>query len=184
MNSSANSASNGYRGCGLGARQQFNLSLRFCTLSQNTRSCCLYFSTYILNNDISCLNVLNNSCESNSTYPGFIHVRSPLTLSRGIFQSNRFDYFLGSFSSEAPAITFSDCVFDVQSLNKTNSVSFSTTNCLYETQPTSLAYCPATPVPYATGSRTSSFTVAWGILTRKRRKFLQLGLFTLAMVCR
>jgi hypothetical protein len=108
-----------------------------------------------------------------------------VTLLSCVFQSNTFDYFVGTSPDLTVNITFINCVFDVQSLNATNAVSFSTTGCTYKTQPTSLTDCRTrTPVPTATRSQTSSFTVAWDVLTRRRRRFLQLGLFTLAMTCR
>jgi hypothetical protein len=191
VNSSANSASTAYRGSGLGVRYQFNLSLHFCTFSQNTRACCLYFSTLILNNDISCIHLLNNSCESDTSYPGLILVRSTLILSLAIFQRNMFDFFLGGVGSSSITIDFVECVFDFWSLSTTESISFLTTKCTYNTLGTSFAECgpwapapttsePQTPIP----SQSASFTFTSEVMMRTQRVVLRLGLFTFAMVCR
>jgi carbohydrate-binding DOMON domain-containing protein len=134
-----------------------------------------------------------------------------VTLWSCAFQLNAFDYFLGTSSSYTVNIMFINCVFDVQSLNKTNSVSFSTADCTYETRPTLLADCPTrTPMQSPTstisrtpaetrtptmsrtairtvtrspaGSQTPSFTSALDILSRQKRVFLRFGPFTLALV--
>jgi hypothetical protein len=151
VNSSENSASGGAFGSGLGAETHSNLSLRFCTLARNTQSCCLFFGVDVLSHGISCVAMVNNSCTSEDSWPGLINVGSDLTLSRCVFQSNTFDYFLGTHSSVTHVITFVNCVFDAE-LNMTHSVSFSTTNCVYETSPTLLADCSTQPVPSRTAT--------------------------------
>ena len=93
INSSANYAE--VAGSAFHFFQHFNLSLHFCTFSRNAPANCLFFSDYIINSDISCVVVLNNSCQSHVTYPGLIFVLSTLAMSNCVFQSNTFDYFLG-----------------------------------------------------------------------------------------
>jgi hypothetical protein len=186
LNSSANYAPR--LGSAFHCLGHFNLSLHFCTFSRNAPANCLFFSNDILSSDISCVALTDNSCQSDSGYPGLIGVLSIVVLSNSVFQSNTFDYFLGSALSYEGSITFINCVFDFQSLNKTLSVSLSTTRCTYETEPTSLIDCQSrTPMPSrtaaksSTASQTSSFTFAWDVLTRQRRMFLGLGLFTLVI---
>jgi hypothetical protein len=151
VNSSTNFASEAEGGSGLGTNCHYNLSLRFCTLTRNARRCCLFLTWSIQNSDISCVAMLNNSCESDSSYMGFIFVRSTLTLFNCVFQSNTFDYILGGDHS----ITFANCEFDFQLLNKTGDISFSTTNCTYEIQQTSLTDC-RTRTPMRSGTQTKS----------------------------
>jgi hypothetical protein len=147
--------------------QHFNLSLHFCTFSGDAPANCLFFGNDIASSYISCLSLTNNSCQSDPEFPGFICVSSPLTLLSCVFQGNTFDYFLGSSTSDSSAIGFINCVFDIESLNRTGTVSFSTTGCVYETQPTFLADChsrtrTASPSPTRTASlmptRTASRT--------------------------
>jgi hypothetical protein len=191
VNSSANYAEEG--GSAFHAYKHFKLSLHFCTFSRNAPANCLFFSNYIMNSDISCVALLNNSCQSYSEYPGLIFLLSTLAMSNCVFQLNTFDYFLGGDY----IITFVNCVFDVPSLNKTESVSFSATIYIYEPQPTSLADCRTrtrsptatrTPTeatsrtPTDTESQTPLFTAAWDVLTRRRRAFRGFGPFTLTMM--
>jgi hypothetical protein len=102
-------------------------------------------SNNIINSDISCVALTNNSCRSYFNRPGLILLLSTVAMSNCVFLSNRFDYFIGAISSFTGNITFISCVFDVQSLNKTLSISLSTIDCTYESRLTSLAPCPAAP---------------------------------------
>jgi hypothetical protein len=103
------------------------------------------------------LSLTNNSCQSHFFWPGFIFLLSPLTLLSCVFQGNTFDYFIGGWPSNPYAIGFINCVFDIESLNRTGPVSFSTTGCVYETQPTFLADCHSR-TRAASRTRTASCT--------------------------
>jgi hypothetical protein len=64
-----------------------------------------------------------------------------VTFSNCVFQSNTFDYFLGTPSFEGGNATFINCIFDIPALNVTNSVAFSITGCSFETRRTFLTEC-------------------------------------------
>jgi hypothetical protein len=53
-------------------------------------------------------------------------------MSNCVFQSNRFDYFLGTEPTDTGTVTFIKCVLDIHFLNTTLSLSFSTTDCTYQ----------------------------------------------------
>jgi hypothetical protein len=86
--------------------------------------------------------MINNSCHLGAL-PGLIFIEGNVELFSCVFQSNDFDAFVGSGSFPG-YITFINCAFDIQSLNKTNSVVFSTTMCTFVPQPTSLPQCANT----------------------------------------
>jgi hypothetical protein len=142
--------------------RHFKLSLHFCTFSRNAPANCLFFSNGIMNSDISCVALTNNSCQSDPEDPGLIYVLSTVAMSNCVFQSNTFDYFLGSSRPSGGDITFINCVFDFPSLNETGSVSFTVANYIYELQPTSLADCTHTrsDIPYPSPTATRSQTPA------------------------
>jgi hypothetical protein len=106
LNSSANRAS--ARGSGICAAGHFGLSLHFCIFSRNVPANCLYFGDAILNGDLDCLAVFDNSCRSHSLHPGLIHVLSSLTLLNSVFYSNTFDFFLATESSREMFDDFRD----------------------------------------------------------------------------
>jgi hypothetical protein len=108
------------------------LSFQFCTFWSNGDRNCLVFADGIENSDISCLGVINNSCQSSDRRPGLLHLDSMITFYGCIFQLNTFDYFVGSVSDAIndTEVTFIDCVFDFEELNTTRSISISTTNCV------------------------------------------------------
>jgi hypothetical protein len=68
-------------------------------------------------------------------------VRSTVTLSNCVFQSNTFDDFLGGDDY----ITFTKHMFDIQWIDPTGNVSFATKNCVYNTQITLSGLCKLLP---------------------------------------
>jgi hypothetical protein len=152
VNLSANYA--GQAASALHVFQHFKLSLHFCLFSRNAPASCLFFGDYIMNSDISCVALTNNSCQSYPDDPGLLQVLSIVAMSYCVFQSNTYDYFLGRSIPEVGSITNINCVFDLQSLNKTLYASFSTTDCTYKAQPTSLPECRSrTPMPSRTQTK-------------------------------
>jgi hypothetical protein len=157
VNSSANDAGQG--GSAFESYSHFNLSLHFCTFSRNSPANHLFVDWAVRNSDTSCVALTNNSCQSDSGYRGLIFVLSTLAMSSCVFQLNTFNYFLGAGSSSSGNITFANCVFDFQSLNKTHSVSFSTTDYTYNTQTNFLIGCRTwTPMPTRTHMKMRSPT--------------------------
>jgi hypothetical protein len=143
LNSSANQVT--FRASALYVGEQYRLSLHYATFSGNVRGNVLYLSADILGGDISCVSLVNNTCQGTA---GLLEVHSAVTLTNSVFQLNTFKYFVGGSRRAA----FSNCVFDVRTLNKTGSASFSTTKCTYNTQRTQFPECsarPPAPVPTA-----------------------------------
>jgi hypothetical protein len=124
VNSSANDASS--CASGLDVSSQFNLLLPLCIFARDTRANCLLFSTGIVTSRISCLPVVNNSCQSDEGYPGLILARSDVTLTSCVFQANMFDYFLARCCSESTKVICVECVFD-QPISTTNVIMWTTT---------------------------------------------------------
>jgi hypothetical protein len=139
LNSSSNQATR--FGSGLLSRSQFNLAFWFSFFSGNGRGGCLTFFSSIQNNDIYCLMLVGNSCTSDTSDPGFILADSTIVMSSCVFQSNTFDYFVGSEGSYAESVTFIDCVFGFETINKTRSVTVTSTSCTVVAQPTQLPQC-------------------------------------------
>jgi hypothetical protein len=148
VNSSANEAT-GY-GSGIGPCLLSDPSFRFWVLSRNAHANCLS----LVGGSYWCVAMSNNSCQSGRTNPGLIYASSSPTLSNSVFQSNTFDYFVGrGWSGFSVLFTFIGCVFDISSFSATGVVSFSTTNCTYAAQPTSLTACrPRSPGGTPVGS--------------------------------
>jgi hypothetical protein len=141
VNASLNSASNW--GSALVTGNQNGPAIRFCLFEQNSPRNCLLFFGQMPGHDISCLELLNNSCQSTDEDPGLVHVtdRLDVTLRSCVIQSNTVDFILGTSAGFGAIVTFVNCVFDFDSFKITRSVSIATTNCIYGTQPTVLADC-------------------------------------------
>jgi hypothetical protein len=137
--------------------QHYVLSLHFCTFAHNRPANCLAFGGYIYGNTITCIDLFNNSCVSTtSQFAGLFCVHSSVTLTRCIFQSNDFDFFIGAESIEFRVVLVL-CVFGFESVSTAGNVSWSTSGCSYVTQRTSLADCiTRTPPPTRTPTRSAS----------------------------
>jgi hypothetical protein len=152
LNSSMNEAIYGSSGALM--ELHLHLSCHFCVFSQNTPDNCLTLFI-IQNSDISCVSVVNNSCQS-GIIPGLMMLpHSYIVMRNCIFRENVFVFFIGTFLPSPGGVTFIHCCFDILALKGTNSVSFSTLNCIYKLESTSLIECPTrTPM----GSRTATIS--------------------------
>jgi hypothetical protein len=154
LNSSLNRVSSW--ASGICAESHYVLSLHFSTFWRNTAGNCLYFPEKIVNNNISCLTVVNNSCVSERWHPGLLYAKVVLTFSDTVFQLNSFDYFLGTDvdapnAGAYPEVAFINCVFSDETLSGTNPISFWQTRCTIAAELTSVPEClgdgPQTPPP-------------------------------------
>jgi hypothetical protein len=163
---------------------QVSLSLRFCQFASNVRGNCLKLSN-IVDNDILCLEIVNNTCISTADgYKGLLVVIGhEATFTSCVFQMNTYDAFVGG---EEATVTFVGCILDGQPLNATgDSMAVATASCVYELSRTGLADCgwaghaagstslSRTEVP-ATAEQTraiqsGSFTVGWETFMQPRQ---------------
>jgi hypothetical protein len=118
LNSSSNSASS--YGSGFCVYNVYHLYIQFSSFCKNGAHNCVMLHEGIENNNISCVALLDNSCESKADFAGLIYVASGATLSHCVIQSNSFDYFLGGPSS----VTLFDCILDSDVFNTTSNVSY------------------------------------------------------------
>jgi hypothetical protein len=91
-NISANSGSHG--ASAFSTEKHFKLVLTFCDVRVNTQANCIFFWV-IKSDNISCLGLFNNSCQS-ADYPGLVYVYAILSVSNCVFLGNTFDWFLGT----------------------------------------------------------------------------------------
>jgi hypothetical protein len=141
VNSSANCV--GESGSGLETGAHFNFSFHFSIFCSNSRGACLCFDSGILNSDISCLTLRNNTVEPDTYRPSLLSVYSTVTLRNCVFQVNLAAWFVEAVAGEAGSISLVACVIDSESLTATGSLSFSTADCTSTSDPTDLAECSA-----------------------------------------
>jgi hypothetical protein len=143
LNSSANSATDWGSGMFLG--NHYRLAFRFSVFTRDGPSSCVLLSALDVTGDISCLALVNDTCTSKSDHPGLLFVRPTVTMTSCVFQSNHFDYFLGT-DQRTSHVSFVRCVFD-GAPNKTNSISFAQSNCTFVIAPTIPAECTTRTAP-------------------------------------
>jgi hypothetical protein len=97
----------------------------------------------IVGNGISCLRLFNNTCGGQS----ILCSDSGLIVLGSVFESNRYEHFVGSHSSSSIVFEFIECVFDVQILNKTGSASVTFTDCLYTASVSQCSIHTRNPTP-------------------------------------
>jgi hypothetical protein len=139
VNSSGNTGS--VSGSGIYLCFIYNLSFKFSTFVKNSPTSTIFFDWHLVNSDISCLALNNNSCPKSGRYPGLIYIEANVTISSSVFQGNSYDYFLGTYYREVGTIAFVKCVFDVPELNTTAAVTFSTSDCVVQKEKTVLGQC-------------------------------------------
>jgi hypothetical protein len=139
LNSTANRASS--EGSGFDFYHHFNLSFRFSLFRGNGPVSCLLFeqaSTV----DAVCITILNNSCASCESRPGLIRASdSDVVLVNCVFAGNVFDIFLAALETDPGRVTFINCIFDIDAINKTNGVEYTEVSCRFLADPTSPPEC-------------------------------------------
>jgi hypothetical protein len=177
---------------------QVSLSLRFCQFAGNVRGNCLKLSD-ILDNDILCLEIVNNTCISTATrYMGLLVVIGyEATFTSCVFQMNVYDAFVGGGET---TVTFVGCILDGQPLNATDgSMAVVTASCVYELSRTGLADCgwaghaagstslSRTEVPETAEQtraiQSGSFTVGWETFMRPRQFWRLTAFLMYALDC-
>jgi hypothetical protein len=147
LNASANNADS--HGSALAAWDFSPVAFRNCAFCGNWPRNCLEFGARLGQEDISCLIVLNNSCQSSRTSPGLISVAAELTVSKCLFRANRFDYFIGTRPDMSGRVWFVGCAWDITAISTSNSVRVAAAECVVAAWPTAPAECH---VREATGS--------------------------------
>jgi hypothetical protein len=110
----------------------------FSFFTGNSGGGCLLLS-WVGTDDISCLDLYNNTCLSDSTWPGFVSLGGTMTFRNCVFQSNSFDCFLGGPADDSASATFYACVFDFSWFSTSRSLSFAIQNCHYDNKRTVLS---------------------------------------------
>jgi len=166
-----NSSKNfGASALGLRASVHHFLGFHFSAFSENTGASC-FFIDWIDTNNISFLCLLNNTCKSDSLYPGLMYVYATLELVNCVFALNSFDYLLGIYSDQYGRVDFVGCVFDFDEFPAKNYIYFETHSCAVESRPTLIAACMYDYVQMTTAPFTGmspprawpSHVVRWGI---------------------
>jgi hypothetical protein len=153
LNSSANDV--GEYGSGLDVSSVTNFSLRVGIFTQDRVGNCVFFGKGTAASTISCLYVVNNSCEGAAQFAHVIHFGFSATFSSCIFQNNRYVDFAAANEMFAITAVLIDCVFDVTNVTVLSRIlfHFSLSNTTYCDQPTWLPTCArASQLPQATAT--------------------------------